>query len=200
MEFAGARRLRKPAEDMHTVFRVNDLRAGGRIAFQRLARPPSNGLVSRADVKEPQVLCVQHPEDLLNVAGHLAKTLLALTKSRFRALSFGNVAQNDQVPAGKIAGVRSVLDEYWRIRLAKNARFPMLLLKNALREIRFFKKLPGGPPYDFLPAGFEKRESRRVGLKTEPAVVENEDCIERAVEDGLVLRFCVAESVHRFAV
>src|SRR5258708_36915171 len=63
------------------------------------------------DVKNIHVLCVQHPENLLDVGGHLLKSLFAVAQGRFRLLPAGDVTNHGHVPPGPVVSLCCVFDK-----------------------------------------------------------------------------------------
>src|ERR1019366_4375962 len=58
-----------------SVVRMDAVEPGARLLVKALTRPPEDLRVSRADVESPLVPGVHHPEDLMNVLGHLPKAI-----------------------------------------------------------------------------------------------------------------------------
>ena len=59
---------------------MDDLFVGRRVFEQRLAGASGDGFVRRIDKGRFFRLCIDHPEDFLDVVGHLVEFLLAVFK------------------------------------------------------------------------------------------------------------------------
>jgi|SRR6185369_11926735 len=62
-------------------------------------------------VRQLLSLGVRHPEDFLNVVGHVLKPLFAFLKQRLSSRAFGNVAHDKEVPVRKVVPGRSEIDD-----------------------------------------------------------------------------------------
>ena len=69
-----------------------------RIIVETFAGPSPDLLVNRADVKDPGRCTIRHPEDLLDVFGHLPKLLLAFAKCLLCQFLFGQVEREADRP------------------------------------------------------------------------------------------------------
>src|SRR5215467_6040765 len=74
VEFPSAGRLVQSGEHMHSVFGMNNLLIRGWIVQEAPARSSGNRLVGLIHLQHALRLGVQHPENLLDMAGHLAIT------------------------------------------------------------------------------------------------------------------------------
>src|SRR6202451_2760027 len=90
---------------MDAVVGVNDLRIRRWVLHQRLAGTPGDCLVGWVDVKSFLAVSIDHPEDFLNVAGHLLE------------LAFGPLED-----AGRVALVPAQLKKYLGQEKTKNAK------------------------------------------------------------------------------
>jgi hypothetical protein len=85
-------------------------------------------------VRQLLSLGVCHPEDLLNVVGHVLKPLLARLKQRLSSRAFGNVAHDKEVPVREVVPGRSEIDDQLRSISRNQTRASWFLLGAEQKE------------------------------------------------------------------
>jgi len=98
------------------------------IFLQGFARAARDDLIGGVDVEDLHVLCVQHPENLKDVRGHLLKSLFTLAQGRFCLLSPRDVAEHGHMPSGQIVGFRRIFNEDRLAVASQNPRFSVFAL------------------------------------------------------------------------
>ena len=105
-------------------------------------------LAGVVDVEDLHVLCVQHPEDLLDVGGHLLKSFFTLAQGRFRLLPPRDVPENGDVTAGEIVRFRRIFNEDRLAIRSQNPRLAVFVLAveeatpDVLENSRICEELP----------------------------------------------------------
>jgi hypothetical protein len=79
-------------------------------------------------VRQLLSLGVCHPEDLLNVVGHVLKPLLVRPKQRLSSRAFSNVARDKEVPVREVVPGRSEIDDQLRSICRNQTRASWFLL------------------------------------------------------------------------
>src|ERR1700733_2396964 len=121
-------------------------------------------------------------------------------------LSGSDVAQGHEVAAGQVIGLDAVLDQDRSPVLAKYLHLAVALfftqeivfhgLQLERRELEVANRLPD----ELIPAGAENSEGCGVCFDTNSSLIQNQQCVEGAVEDRLKLVLGDREGVGRFAV
>src|SRR5213594_897143 len=93
-------------EDSGPVIGIDRLKPGAWRCVQAFASAAPDVLVAGADVHDPVLLRVAHPENFLDVLCQLAEPLLALMQGFLRPLAFSDVADDAPVedPTGGLPG------------------------------------------------------------------------------------------------
>lgn len=93
------------SKHVSTVVGVDDFFIRRGILHQRLARTPGDGLIGLVDVKSLLALGIDHPEDFLDIAGHL----LEFMRCRFE-------------DAGRVALVTPQLEQHFSQKKAEKTK------------------------------------------------------------------------------
>src|SRR6267378_5839057 len=183
-----------------------DIFVGFGIFLKRFAGSACNGLIRWVDVDDLQVLSVQHPENLLDVGGHLLESLFALAQRRFRLLPAGDVSQDGNMLSGQVIRLRCVFDEDGLAVSPDNLYFAMLVLAiekpfpGVLEVVTAPIELTYWLADQFVAPGSKDGLGRRIGFKTDSMVIENQNAIQCAIEDGLVFALGGIKRASRLSV
>src|SRR5690242_13216236 len=155
-----------------------DVFAGLRIIPERLAGPPGDRFICRVDIENLHILCVQRPENLFDIPGHLLKPLFTLAQGLFRQFPPGDVAEHGHVPAWKVVRLRRVFNKDCLAVASQNPRLSMLALAveeavPAPHEISSTsEKLLNRLAYEFLAAGSKQLQCCGICFKANCLVIE----------------------------
>src|ERR1700733_13972565 len=99
VEFSGSCCLLQSGKDANTILGMEHLLIGDGIITKCRTRTPRDCLVRWCDEDDVFRFGIHHPEDFLDVVGHLLEPFVALSKCGFSVLSERNVAEHGEVPA-----------------------------------------------------------------------------------------------------
>src|SRR5882762_904846 len=97
-------------------------------AYETITGAAGDCFIRWVDVEDLHVLCLQHPENLLDVGGHLLKPFFTLAQGRFRLLPPGDVPENGHVAAGQIVRFRRIFNEDGLAIRSQNPRLAVFVL------------------------------------------------------------------------
>src|SRR5579859_2181101 len=185
---------------------MNEFVARTRVLAERVCGPARDRFIGLVDVNDALRFHVQHPENLLDIPGHLLKARLAPAKGFLDFFPPGNIPQDGDMPARQIVCFGRIFDGDGGTILAQEFRFSVLRLSLEKRGPR-----RGGMPLpqmkkldrladEFVVAGGEENLGCWIYVETDSAVIEDHDAIERIVKNGLELAFGSIQGCFGLAV
>src|ERR1700719_408706 len=116
VKLSGSHRLFKASQNPDAVFGMKKFLIRNQILSESLAGTASYILKCLVDVDDLFCVCVKHPENLLDIAGHLLEALIAFENCSLSLTPLGNVAQDSNVAAGQgIRFGRALHEDYFAI-------------------------------------------------------------------------------------
>ena len=104
----------KLCKDEFPITRMNQVGVKKRVLLDTLKGPPGDRLVGPVDLDDFLGGRIHHPNDFVNVVGHLPKPFLARTGRVLCLETFRDVAEDHHVACGKMVGRYCVSDGYSR--------------------------------------------------------------------------------------
>ena len=111
IELSGMGCLFKSSQNADTIFGVKEFLIRRGVFAERVTRAAGDRLKRLVDVDDFFCVRIEHPEDLLDVCGHLLESFFAFAECGFGLFSAGDVSQYGYVSTGQVVCFGGVFDE-----------------------------------------------------------------------------------------
>jgi hypothetical protein len=189
IELSGLEGLFEAGQNSDAIFRVKQFLVRRGIVAKRFVGAACYGLKRWVDIDNVPGRNVDHPENLENVSSHLPKAFVAFPQSSLVLELLRNVAQNSDMATGQIVRLHGVFNEYGLARSPDQlhfavARFPASKTPPCV-FVRVRKEGTDRVPEKLWASGSKKGNRRGVRFEANAPVVDDQNGVQRTIEDGL---------------